>query len=1014
MLQQKTDMGIHEHRRNSASQKLFLLGVVCLLASIAFGPSIPAIRAETTSETKVYGYVIDYATQQPISKAQIGAVNRTTSRWEPTDLVHLMEQQEMIAETDGSGFFEAYVDSFGWYTFFAGYDNESTIGVDYVPAYKEARIEEAPYYASFSLLPGASINITDDPLFSFDESVFLCSIVDKDGLLRLTNSLRQWWEWNPEVGYRTVAVPADTEVMIEIDVFRVFESSFERWNIERTTNFSIPVEGGYLNLKQGEQIPVNLKTARLEAEASITMPMFLDIVTAFAAKVGILSSYERVRISSAEELLTRAQASLSGGDYVAAQTDLYESRLIVEDVGQALRNLFQNSVISIYFITPLMGITSSTLGAIFFKHKSRRIVASVVFYGLFAAILYFAYPGYTFIQTPYYNPLAGTFLESSTMPLLLVSSLLLGLFLINAPYTYGEKTNRRSLSLRSAILATFSLAADNLMRRKLRTVLTTIFMLISVFAFILTTSYSYEGGLVIEQKPGTAPSEGIFVFQQAVERRILPFGPVDEEIVRWLGKRPEVALVVPLLENVPQIGTPPPPLEFLFNHDMSLNFSVSGLLGIIPSLESAVTKIEQILDEGTDTGRFLGDNDLTGILISREAVEALQVSVNETVRLCGTGFTVIGVFDSRKFGALKDLNGDPIIPQEVRVLQTQGGPVYLPNYVAPERVILVLSESAVELPLSIVTSRVDVKTHRKEEVSSLARSLALIFPRVETYTSTNGEIQHLCVGYRQVSRGFAESTVLLGLMVLNVGIMMLNVVYERRREVITMSTIGLNPSQITVIFAFEALVIAFVAGSLGYLLGLTSYVFLGLFPSPPILRYKVEAFWSILALCFSISAAVFGSILPASKASIMATPSLLRRFIITSRERSREGAWTLDVPVRIKAREIREFFDFIEGRLKVYNDPIRYEERVDDIVRERQIYGQTQERMHFVYKFSGSKVMTENELFAVRDAASDEFLIKLASTSLLPWTTITKEASARQTASFVRRLTLEYTERERI
>lgn len=229
-----------------------------------------------------------------------------------------------------------------------------------------------------------------------------------------------------------------------------------------------------------------------------------------------------------------------------------------------------------------------------------------------------------------------------------------------------------------------------------------------------------------------------------------------------------------------------------------------------------------------------------------------------------------------------------------------------------------------------------------------------------------------------------------------------------------MSTVGLNPSQVTAIFACEALIMAFVAGSLGYVLGMTSCVFIYLLPSPPILRYKVEAFWSILALCFSISASVLGSIIPASKASIMATPSLLRRFIVTSREKAREGAWTLDIPVKIKERDIREFFDFVEERLKVYNDPIRYEERVDNIIRQKEIYGPAQERVHFIYKYSGNKIITENELYSIRDATSDEYSIKLASKSLLPWTIIGKEASARQTASFVRRITLEYTERERI
>ena len=973
-----------------------------LLFSVISAPHVNLSYAETATQTRVYGHVFDFETKQPLPRALVG--------W------FIEDHQEIVGETNGTGFFETYVESFEEYTFFAYYDDNSTPGVDYVPALREVTPQGDPTYISFSLLAGASINATEDPLFSFEESYFSCVVVDENGLLELTNSVATFGGERTGPDWIYIYVPANTGVRIELNVYRRFEtaSTWRPWRLVPTASLMIPTDGGFLNLKQGEQVTLNLRNVRLDFEADTGIPGRLDHARSLAEEIGVLSSYERVRISSAEELLTRARESISEGDYVSVQADLHESYLVLEDVERALLSLFQNSVLSLYFITPFMAVTSSALGAIFFRDRLKRIVSSTAFYGFFIIILYLAYPGYSFVQNPAYNPLAGTFLESYILPLLLVPSLLLGLFLINGPYTYGEMTDRSGLSLRSAIVTAFSLAVDNLKRRKLRTFLTMIFMLISVFAFIITTSYSYEEGFVIEQKKGTAPSEGIFLFQQAVNRRVLPFGPVDEEIIQWLSERETVALTVPLLKNIPQIGTPPQPLGMLSNADSSLDFSVLGVLGVKPSLEVPLTKISQVVGQGEGTGRFLSDTDLDGILISREAEEALQVSLNDKIRFCERDFTVIGIFDSGRLGAVTDLNGEPILPHNVRVVETQGGPVYLPEYVAPEEVIILLSETATELPLNIVVSRVNVQTQNVEDFTSLARALALIFPRVETYISMNGEIWHLFVGGYQVVYGFAESTVLLVLMVLNVGTMMLNVVYERRREVVTMSTVGLNPSHITAIFACEAIVMAFIAGSLGYLLGLTSCFFLSLLPSPPILRYKVEAFWSILALCFSISASVFGSIVPASKASIIATPSLLRRFIISSREKAPEGAWTLDVPVKIKEEDLIGFFDFMEQRLKVYNDPVRFEERVDEIVRARGIRGPSRQSISFVYKYAVNKIITENDLYSVRDTFSDEHVIRLASKSRLPWTIIGKEASARQTASFVRRLALEYTERERM
>jgi len=973
------------------------------------------VYAETVPRTRVYGYVSDFRTHQPLPRAQISC--------------RLRDEEGIIAETNASGFFEAYVDGFRRYTLFAYYDNASTPGVDYVPAYQEAALEDHPYYIEFSLLPGASIDTADDPFFSFEDSVFLCNIIDKDGFLELTRSVKDWWKQRSELNYTTgtvtslyhfelsqpkygtMIVPVTTGVKIEVGVYRGFPIDFRDWDIGRTAHFFIPSEGGYLYLRQGERVVISLRNARLNLEASVEMPKRLKTAKSLAEEIGILSSYDRIRISSAEELLRRAQDSISDGDYVKAQADLYESYIILGDVESAIISLFQNSVLSISFITPFIGVTSSSLGAIFFKDKPRRIIISIIFFIFLVMTLYFAYPGYTFVQNRSYNPLAGTLLESWVIPLLLVFSLFLGLILINGPYTHGEKTDRSSLSLRSAIVATFSLAVDNLKRRKIRTFLTMFFMLISVFAFIIATSYSYEAGFIIRQIRTIAPSEGIFVSQQAVNAKVMPFGPVETQIIQWLSRRPEVVLAVPLLENVPQIGAPPPPLGALFNGDLSLNYSVSGVLGIKPSLETNMTKIDEIVDLGRFSGRFLNDVDFNGVLISQEAKEALHVSVNDTVRFCEKDFRVIGIFNSGKLGEVKDLNGDPIVPQQVLVQTTFGGPVYLPSYVVPERVVIMLSETASELPLNIVVSRLNVQTRKSEDMISLARTLVLIFPRVETFVSTNNEIRHLYIGHYQVAQGFAESTVLLVLIALNVSVMMLNVVYERRREVITMSTIGMNPSQITAIFASEAFVMAFIAGSFGYLLGLTSYVFLGLFPSPPILKYKVEAFWSILALCFSISASVLGSIVPASKASIMATPSLLRRFIITSKERSQKEVWTLDIPVKVRERDLGEFFDFMEERFKVFNDPTFCEERVYNIVREKNIYDLSRARLFFTYKYAASRIITENELFPIKDVASDQYFIKLASKSRITYTITGKETSARQTAYFIRRIALEYTER---
>ncbi|MEM2146344.1 MAG: ABC transporter permease, partial [Candidatus Jordarchaeaceae archaeon] len=788
----------------SILKTLTLLMILVLLYINLFAYLTKVTYAETgNNKVKVYGLVFDYYSNNPLCGAKITVAERI--------LGQQLGQQMSIAETNASGFFEGYVEAFKDYVFFAYYDDPLTPGVDYVPAYKGALVGGSPQYLSFSLLPGATINATEDPFFLYDEIAFSYEVKDESGILQRSGSVSQSLEWRSAGNkYRIIPVPAKTEVKIEVNVYegieRGFPGGFQRWRFRITSSFTVPQSDSGFYLEQGECLEVNLKIYRLNIEAYEGIPKLLDGVKSSAEKIGILSSYEKTRIQIGEELLKRAWTYLSQENYISAYADLYESYLTLKDVEGSLSSIFQNSVISVYFITPFIGVTSSALGAILFRGASRRILASILVYALLIATLYFAYPGYKVIYEPGYNPLAGTPFKQLIIPLLLSISFIIGLFLINAPYTYGEKTDRRTISLRSAIAASFSLAAENLKRRKARTILVMSVIIVSVSAFMALTSYSYEGGLIIETLRKTAPSSGIFVFQQSTERNVYPFGPVDLEIIRWLRDRWENLLIAPLIKNVPQIGTPPPSLGYLENPLTGLRFEIFGILGIEPSLETNMTGLNRIIAKGD--GRFLDEADINGILISREAKEALRVNLNEVVTFCGRNFTVIGVFESRKLGEVKDLNGEPILPQKIRLLQTQGGNVYLPEYVSPESVMIILGETSSQLPLNTTISRVNIRILDDGDHLSLARILVLLFPRTEAFVSMGGEIKHLFVGYRGFGYGFAESTLLLVLSSLNVGAIMLNSLYERKREIVTLSTIGFNPSQISAVFICESLIMA--------------------------------------------------------------------------------------------------------------------------------------------------------------------------------------------------------------
>ncbi|MEM2423175.1 MAG: FtsX-like permease family protein [Candidatus Bathyarchaeia archaeon] len=976
-------------------------------------------------KVRVYGRVIDYNTNEPIRCAKICILNQSFWVLGTEEIIwpeNYRENLLTIAEADSSGTFEILIERSSLLRnpiLFAYWDDEATPGIEYVPSYKLLRdINSSEYYLEFILTPGASINLTGNPFFDPNELFFSYEILDEKNLIKSLSIATRFAASRSNIREsRVIFVPANLGVKIKVSLIPIppwiYRNIYTSYAYEESLSFTIPSNGSYLFIRRGERVTLSLKEHRLLVEAYVIKPKLLDYLKVLADKIGKLSMYEKSRIQYAEGLLDRARFLLSNGDLINSQADLYEAHLILGDAERSLLNIFQNSAASIYLLTPFIGVSSYSLGALLFRDKRRRNITAIFIYLFLILALYYAFPGYRISQEPAYNPLAGTLFEPLLLPAFLISSFLLGFILINAPYTRGEKSDRRTLSLRSAIVSSFSLAGENLKRRKTRTLLAMTIIAISVLAFINLTSFSFEEGFVIEKAHTKAPSDGIFVCQQPTNN-IYPYGSLDLEIIEWLNKHENTCLVVPLLKNLPQVSFSPTPIGRLSavgkENEEVKSYNIFGVLGIKPSLEKHVTGLEKIIDR--DMGDFLDDTDFDGILISDDAGRELGVNINDTIIFCGRNFTVVGIFSSAKLEEISDLNGKSILPQNVKILVTEGGPSYIPEYVSSKNVVILLEEAVSSLPLNVAVTRVIVRTFNNEQMLPLARAVTLIFPRVETFVSLSGSLTHLYVGHRLTAYGFAESLMLLVLTSLNVGIMLLNSVYERRHEIMTLSTIGLNPTQITAIFLCEALIMAFIAGSLGYLFGLVNYHILFYSHFAPVVKYKAEASWCMLALLFSIASSMIGSLIPALKASLKMTPSLLRRFVLPSGGIAGGDTLVVEVPLKIvDSHDLGEFFLFMEKRMRDYSEPSHFEERVEKIKMEGNINQPESLRLKFSYKYGSNYVNTENELFAIMDPYSG-YTVKLSSRT--PLSLYWGKENVWQTASFVRRLALEYTEKEKI
>lgn len=103
---------------------------------------------------------------------------------------------------------------------------------------------------------------------------------------------------------------------------------------------------------------------------------------------------------------------------------------------------------------------------------------------------------------------------------------------------------------------------------------------------------------------------------------------------------------------------------------------------------------------------------------------------------------------------------------------------------------------------------------------------------------------------------------------------MLGNVHERRGDILTLAAVGLNPSRLASLFLVEALIVGFLGGGMGYALGLSISIIVSL----PLTKIELSTGWMVTVLLTSIAAALTASIQPSIKASMVATPSLERRW----------------------------------------------------------------------------------------------------------------------------------------
>ncbi|MEM2673744.1 MAG: M28 family peptidase, partial [Candidatus Bathyarchaeia archaeon] len=539
----------------------------------------------------------------------------------------------------------------------------------------------------------------------------------------------------------------------------------------------------------------NYRCSFLESKMSVNPKMLLYL--------DLMRKYMRLADESAEN---KIKSSFYSYSIVAWQYSLsaYEASLnLLFDVVQTASFFFFVCAAFVIFVSRFIGRRFTGL---------KQMLVILTFFAIANFALGLVHPGYTISSNIW----------------MLLNGLSVVLFVVLLIYVVIDELNTAMASVSTSILgfhrsdiergavlvSALSMGVENLKKRPIRTALSLSTIIITISAMTLFTTMGimvYQYGRVT----GTATYTGLLL-KRPPQQLYMPISEV-------------YSIVLPDMASAGLTTFKAMPRAWIYPVGQSLFLywggNASGIRGIMAiSIEEA-----QMLRDAVKPGK--GVTFVPGakrlFLITESLAERLSRTLGHPIepgkteiRIYGIEMTVLGILDKEIATAIlsKDLDQFSMVMPDQLATGLTG--IYSPLDL--DTVIIVPYEFALEY------LNVQPNVIRLDESSSTVNVKALFDKAFEIVLTLPFEISY---GEKEsgagsltkrdiYSLGGIENLVIpLALSSLTILSMMLSAVYERRREIATLSTIGLSPSHIGAVFLMESIALAFLGSFLGYIMG---------------------------------------------------------------------------------------------------------------------------------------------------------------------------------------------------
>ncbi|MEM2136745.1 MAG: FtsX-like permease family protein, partial [Candidatus Methanomethylicia archaeon] len=720
----------------------------------------------------------------------------------------------------------------GTYIIYAKADIKETPSIDYVIGYTTIELRN-DMKVRLTLIDAAEIKVAGESLDAESDKpgrvMGYESYFTEPKELNGTKILRSFGEkisgLSIEIENDRIIVPANIDVRIEVEV--LYSTDGGRYVYKKYYNLTDqPIRLSKGELRIIELSETTLKWSLVEVKLKLNQTL---INIERAENDGFYLAIYRSRIPYINELITGGETSLNIRNYDECYSNLREAQLTLNNINDKISQLYNESINSAITIIFLIAFTSTIIGLMIFDKESYGLISSTIIFIILMQTFQILYPGIkTINQTMLYTYSALSYIIATSI------------ILIPTHIKEGERA-----SIWSIIASIASIAKRSLKRRKLRSTLTIFSIIIIVGGFVALTSVSTEEGLKIMEGVKTDEPQGIIVYRNPGDLKYNKFTSMDLGVIDRYAINIKAEEYSFKLESQAKLT----PTEVAINPYSPYKLNIYGALAFTNHEDPIINKINE---------RIIGKiPERSGeIAITREATKILDVNIGDEIILLMNNrrMKITGIL-SDDFIGIMDYDERKITPGKLIITGGEEARIELVDCEAFEIILVSWEDSKI---FSLIPSRLYIKISDDETILSLSKRMAISGDYIVKAILQNSTYKLQYQRYMEI-RGF-EAMLTLAISISNIGVVMLASVYERKREVTILSSIGLNPSHIATIFAFEAIIIGLIAGGMGYITGLTFYK-LAYNLSLTIEVYpKVSSSWAMATIIVAALTAIAGSI----------------------------------------------------------------------------------------------------------------------------------------------------------